>query len=258
MSALITVILPFYRQPKMLAKQLETWRSYPSSILKDYEFIIVDDCSPEPAMDVVAEAMPIHGLELRVLRIDKDVPWNRGMARNLGTKESKTPWIVHIDTDHVLTFGAAINLRSTILSMKGICPLWFRFARIRIGKADETRKKDKGDASNPCLKIHPHIDSYLCTPAAYWKAGGYNEDFSGVLGGGSPFLKEMAKAHGEPPVLEGTVLEVHTRHSIPDSSESTLSRDPVHFANRKREIMATFGTLRGHDPIRLPWHQVYP
>jgi hypothetical protein len=194
---------------------------------------------------------------LSLYRIDQDVPWNRGMARNLGTKEATTPWVLHVDTDHVLSPQNAENLLTTVRSMRGAVPAWFRFSRRRVGAADETRKNDKVDPKATNVKIHPHIDSYLTTPEAYWAAGGYNEDFSGVLGGGSPFLKEMVKTHGEPPVLEGAELHVHTRHSVPDSSEHTLPRDPEAFARRKREIMAKRGTLRGHDPIRLPWHKVF-
>jgi hypothetical protein len=253
------MVVPYYRQPNMLRKQLETWASYPQAVYEAFDFTVVDDCSPEPAIDVIMpfQKMGRHPARGHLYRIDKDVPWNRGMARNLGTKEATTPWVLHVDTDHVLSPQNAENLLTTVRSMRGAVPAWFRFSRRRIGAADETRKKDKADPKATNVKIHPHIDSYLTTPEAYWAAGGYNEDFSGVLGGGSPFLKEMVKTHGEPPVLEGAELHVHTRHSVPDSSEHTLPRDPEAFARRKREIMAKRGTLRGHDPIRLPWHKVF-
>jgi hypothetical protein len=256
MKPLITMIVPYYRQPNMLHKQLTTWLQYNPEVLKAFKFIIVDDCSPEPAETQFIGVQALMA-DISLYRIDKDVPWNRGMARNLGTKEATTPWVLHVDTDHVLSPQNAENLLTTIHSMRGAVPKWFRFSRRRIGAADETRKKDKVDPKATDVKIHPHIDSYLTTPEAYWAAGGYNEDFSGVLGGGSPFLKEMVKTHGEPPVLEGAELHVHTRHSVPDSSEHTLSRDPLAFQARKRDIMVKRGTLRGHDPIRLPWHKVF-
>lgn len=258
---LITMVVPYYRQPNMLRKQLETWANYPQEVYEAFDFIIVDDCSPELAIDVIR---PFQGLERRparghLYRIDKDVPWNRGMARNLGTKMTTTPWVLHVDTDHVVPADTAAWLATpgNLLRESGRkMKTWFRFQRIRIGAADETRKKDKADPRSELAAIHPHIDSYICTPQDYWKAGGYNEDFSGVLGGGSPFLKEMAKANGEAGVLDHP-LHVHTRHSISDSSEHTLSRDPEAFKRRKAEIMKARGTLRGHDPIRLPWHKVF-
>lgn len=263
MKPLITMVVPYYRQPLMLRKQLETWNTYSEECQYAIDFVVVDDCSPEPAEPIMRDWAYNEARRLsdpgfvKLYRIDKDVPWNRGMARNLGTHVAETEWVLHVDTDHVLTAQNAANLLTTIRSFRGTVPKWFRFARRRIGAADETRRKDKValDATN--VLIHPHIDSYLTTKTAYNAAAGYNEDFSGVLGGGTPFLKEMEHVNGKPGLLEGTELHVHTRHSVPDSSEHTLPRDPVAFAQRKREITAKRGTLRGHDPLRLPWHRVF-
>lgn len=259
---LITMVVPYYRQPKMLAKQLETWEAYSAPVRDAFRFIIVDDCSPEPAEDVTDVAWlesPPASRGVSLYRIDVDVPWNRGMARNLGTKMATTPWALHVDTDHILTAQNAANLLTTVRSFVGAVPKWYRFSRRRIGAADETRKKDTADPNATNVKIHPHIDSYLTTPQAYWAAGGYNTRFSGVLGGGTPFLKEMTRVNGEPPVLEGTELQVHTRHSVSDSSEHTLSRSPEAFKKRKQKITAKYGTLRA-DPkeaLPLPWRRVF-
>lgn len=260
-SPRVTLIIPYYRQPQMLRKQYEEWSNYHETEKRFFHFIVVDDCSPEPAEDIVGWSdMFSRDLGIELYRIDEDRPWNRSMARNLGTIQAPTAWIVHMDTDHVLTRWQALNLRTTIESMRGKVPEWFRFSRRRIGAADETRMKDKCSRESTNVLIHPHIDSYLTTKTAYWKAGGYNEDFTGVLGGGSPFLKEMTKEHGEPPVL-GTELHVYTRHAVPDSSEHTLKRDDgTAFKNRKYEIMRTHGSLRGRGQkaaCRLPWHRVF-
>lgn len=266
MKPQVTMIVPYYRQPRMLAKQLATWAEYSAEAKDFFRFVIVDDCSPEPAHEVLDlfalnhEAAPFVMPRISLYRIDEDVPWNRGMARNLGTTVAETEWVLHVDTDHVLPPESAEKLvkqlRVVLEVDKTPSNDWFRFERIRVGIADETRRKDNVDAAAQFVKIHPHIDSYLCTPKAYWAAGGYNEDFSGVLGGGSPFLKEMERENGAPGLVHFP-LHVHTRHSVPDASERTLSRDPALFAARKREIMGKRGTLRGHDPIRLPWHRVF-
>lgn len=253
MKPLITMIVPYYRQPNMLRKQLETWQRYTAEVSAAFNFVIVDDCSPEPAEDVFGDAWQPHGVSL--YRIDQDVPWNRGMARNLGTHVAETDWILHVDTDHVLGADEAAKL---VANGMHCVPksTWCRFRRFRMGRADETRKKDKIPPDAAYGEIHPHIDSYLCTKEMYWRAGGYNEDFSGVLGGGSPFLREMVKANGEPHVLK-VALDVYTRDAVPDSSEHTLPRSPEAFKRRKQEIMRKRGTLRGHDPLRLPWHRVF-
>jgi hypothetical protein len=252
---LVTMIVPYYRQPAMLRKQLETWAAYLPEDTEAFHFVVVDDCSPEPAEEVMKIAGYEHMLpHVSLYRIDKDVPWNRGMARNLGTTVAETEWILHVDTDHVLPPDSADILVKMWASVNR--DHWYRFSRFRVGAADETRKKDKANPHATFCPIHPHIDSYLCTKQAYLRAGGYNEDFSGVLGGGSPFLKEMEKANGPSQLIEFP-LWVYTRHAIPDSSEHTLPRDPEAFAQRKRDIMKARGTLRGHDPLRLPWHKVF-
>lgn len=252
------MIVPYYRQPNMLAKQMETWASYSEETRNAFHFVVVDDCSPEAVIDTptwhYSQKLPNFSL----YRIDKDVPWNRGMARNLGTHVAETEWVLHVDTDHVLPAASArFVLRTLNNSTFANGKQWARFPRYRVGAADETRKKDKISPKTEFAEIHPHIDSYICTKTAYWKAGGYNEDFSGVLGGGSPFLKEMEKVNGPPTLIYTAPLHVHTRHSVPDSSEHTLPRSPEAFKKRKQEIMAKRGTLRGHDPLRLPWHRVF-
>lgn len=256
MSApLITLAIPYYRQKEMLRKQIETWRQYEQEARDAIYIIVVDDGSPEPAEDVIRRSAPNGRGPDALLRIKEDIPWNRGCARNLATQVCTTPWILHADTDHVLPPDSALALvrMHAYLNAKH----WYRFRRFRVGAADETRKKDKVNPAATFAEIHPHIDSYLCTPKAYWRAGGYNTRFSGVLGGGSPFLKEMEKANGVPRLIEFP-LHVHTRNSVYDASECTLPRDPEAFARRKRDIMAKFGTLRA-DPLEAvtsPWERV--
>jgi len=255
------MVVPYYRQPNMLRKQLETWNTYSEDAQYAIDFIVVDDCSPEPAEPVICD-YAYHNMArlsdpgfIQLYRIDKDVPWNRGMARNLGTKMATTPWVLHVDTDHVLPPDSAAQLVACAAQLHA--SKWYRFERFRVGAADETRKKDKVNPHATFARIHPHIDSYLCTPEAFWKAGGYNTRFSGVLGGGTPFLKEMERANGAPAMIEFP-LHVHTRHSVPDSSEHTLPRSPEAFKKRKRDITAKYGTLRA-DPkeaLPLPWHRV--
>lgn len=238
----VTLIVPYYRQPNMLRKQLEVMEGYPLQM----RMIIVDDCSPEPALPIIQEFS--HGLRSRIdlYRITVDKPWNRGGARNLAAQEAKTEWIVHVDTDHVLPADCAARL----LAFNPEPNRWYRFSRYRQGAADHTRRKDKLDPSAKFGKIHEHIDSYLCQKSLYWKAGGYNEDFTGCLGGGSPFLAEMTKL-SKPLLLPDDIhLHVYTSDVIKDASITTLSRNTDEFARRKAKMR---GNYRGHDPIRFPW-----
>lgn len=230
----------------MLREQIATWEGYPEEV----SIILVDDGSPEDARAIViAHASQTLRDRLRLFRVDVDVPWNRGGARNLGTQQAKTDWVVHLDIDHVLTAQSARNL----VEFKPNPKHWYRFERYRLGKADETRKKDKIPEHAEFGKIHPHIDSYLCTRDMYWRAGGYNEDFSGCLGGGSPFLALM-EAEAAPQILPGEIsLNVYTRNTVADASDWALSRDRGEFARRKAKMKKPY---RGHNHIRFPWTQI--
>jgi hypothetical protein len=78
-----TLIVPYYRNPVMLREQIKAWEDYPDAV----SIILVDDGSPEPALEVVREHAPAALLpRLTLYRIDVDIPWNRGGARNLGAK----------------------------------------------------------------------------------------------------------------------------------------------------------------------------
>jgi len=69
---LITMIVPYYRQPNMLRKQYDTWGAYSDAAKAAFKFIVVDDCSPEPAEPIVAWSDFLHNdLQMALYRIDK-------------------------------------------------------------------------------------------------------------------------------------------------------------------------------------------
>ena len=247
-----TLIVPYYRNVEMLKRQVEEWNKYP----EDVRIILIDDGSPEPAEAIVRELATRSTLDrLDLYRIDVDIPWNRGGARNLGTKMARTAWVVHIDIDHLLPWEAAVALARSTPHPKR----WYRFPRIRIGKADETRRKDFRKTGLPddaeIGRIHPHVDSYLCTTGMFWAAGGYDEDYSGCLGGGNPFLAHM-EAIVEPGTLpEEISLQVFTRSVVKDASDWALSRDPAEFSRRRREKDRSRNT-EPQNHIRFPYRRI--
>lgn len=246
--AAVTIVCPYYRQPLMLGRQLEEWAKFP----KGYSFVVVDDGSPEPASAVVEKAPATLLKRLRLYRITVDIPWNRGGARNLGALEARTDWIVHVDTDHVMPAWPAAP---ALLEYRPKLGRWFRFRRWRQGRADFTRKKDGIAPEVPFGEIHPHIDSYLIERATYDRVGGYDEDFSGCLGGGTEFLARLEVSAGPPAILPLPItLHVYTTERIADASITTLSRDRAEGKERRRRKVARAGGPR--DPIRFPWVRV--
>ena len=240
----LTLVVPYYRNIGMLARQVHEWESYPSAI----SIVVVDDGSPEPALPLLT------GKAVSLYRIKKDVAWNRGGARNLGAHVADTEWLMHIDIDHILPAACAQAMMAWYWPPNA--GYWYRFRRFRVGKADETRRKDAIADDVEYGEVKPHGDSYLCTRELYWRAGGYNENFSGCLGGGSPFLRELEIEAGAPKLMPADVcLHVHTRHSVADASDNTLSRDTNEYTRRRKQ-MERSGTLRGTNPLRFEWERV--
>lgn len=249
----ISIVVPFYNQPAMLGTQFATWMQYSDYAKAHLQFIIVDDGSQLHRAADALSAAPRDGLNLELYQIDVDIPWNRAGARNLGSAFVDGKWLVHLDIDHVLPPEAADALvgRENDYNPKK----WYRFRRFRVGAADETRNKDKIPREQKFGEIKPHIDSYLCTRDLYLKVGGYDEDYSGCLGGGSPFLKQLEAAAAVQLLPPDTFLHVYTRYVCKDSSAS-LNRDTSEYT-RRRKAKERAGNTTPKNPLRFPWHRVF-
>lgn len=239
----ITLIVPYYRNPRMLVRQIQEWATYPQAL----KIIVVDDCSPEPALKFAHPEVNVQ-----VYRILDDIKWNRNGARNLGAHVATTKWIMQIDIDHLMYTPSAKRL---MLPWAPSPNLMYRFRRFRNGAADETRMKDKLPRDCTYGEIKPHGDSYLCTRAAYWRVGGYDEDYSGHLGGGSPFLQQLERI--TPPALAppDVQLTVFTRSTCMDASDTTLSRDTGPYS-ALRKLKERTGDTKAKDPLRFKWERV--
>ena len=252
----LSIIIPAYRQPLMLTKQLETWAEYDDKTLGRLRFIIIDDGSPEPLGPVVGDAESRVFERTSLYRTLVDMPWTRGFARNLGAHVCETAWLAHFDVDHVLPPDAAAALFQADVDARH----WYRFRRFRVGKADDTRKKDLKNAGLPddaeFGEVTPHIDGYVVTRDLYWRSGGYDEDYLGMLGGGSAFLAELTKVGGKPLRLPDDVfLHVYTTHVVSDASVRSLDRDTSRYSElRKRKERE--GRTKAVNPLRLPWERV--
>ena len=246
----VTLCVPYYRQPLILTRQIEEWNKYEGSL----RIILWDDGSPEPALPIVKKhASKATRDVLEVYRTDVDIPWAREFARNASSKQASTKWLLHVDIDHVLPLKSLQKLRTIELSPK----TWFRFRRVRIGKADETRKKDYAKAGLPDSaergEVHPHVDSYLIQAKHYWRAGGYDERFCGVLGGGNEFLRRLEAIY-TPQVLD-TFLHVYTRHVIKDASDWSCDRDTQPGKDLWRKLKNA-GSSTPKEWLTLPWSRV--
>lgn len=241
-----SIVIPYYRQPGMLAKQMQNWASYSAKAREHFTLIVIDDGSPEPAADVIK---PSDGVQLYRVAVDR--PWGRNLARNLGANVCQTAWLLNIDIDHVLPPESADALLDIDVSPKN----WWRFPRWRVGKADETRRKDAIPDSCELGQIKPHIDSHLMTRELFMRSP-YDHAYQGFLGGGSPFLKRMESIAPVKVLPDSVCLHVHTRHSVPDSSVTTLSRDTSQYSKLRKEKERT-GNTAPKMVLDFEWSRVF-
>src|SRR5690606_5643815 len=115
-EAQITLVVPYYRQPQMLARQLDAWGAYSDDVRQRFRFILVDDGSPEPALPIVRAS----GLAVEVYRVLVDIMWNQHGARNLGAQLARDGWLLMIDVDHVLLAENAERLLELAASLDGL------------------------------------------------------------------------------------------------------------------------------------------
>jgi glycosyltransferase involved in cell wall biosynthesis len=94
----LSLVFSVYGQPKMLASWFESYLAQPESDRKHVEVMVVDDHGTPHA-----ELPDIPGISL--LRVDRDIPWNQGGARNLGVMEAKGPIVLLLDPDMTLPEG---------------------------------------------------------------------------------------------------------------------------------------------------------
>lgn len=86
-----SVVIPTYDRPHLLRRALE---SVLGQTYQNFEVVVSDDCSPQPALDVVA---PFGDERIRVVRSET----NRGNAgaRNAGVQAALGEWVAFLDDD---------------------------------------------------------------------------------------------------------------------------------------------------------------
>lgn len=201
----ITLILPYYNNPGMLAVHVSAWRGYAPDLKTALHVIVVDDCSaPNKAARAVIEDTGIASL--RLYRTAVDVRWNWLFCRNLGAREATTDWLLLTDVDHVMPAATLRRLTAGGLDDGKV----YRFSRMTVEAAG-------GEAPPVLTPYKPHADSFFMTKALYWRLGGYDERFSGFYGSSSDIRHRMTAMGISIDLLPEALLR-YPRETIADAS----------------------------------------
>ena len=94
----LAVIVPFYKSIESNVEQcfIDEFTEMDDGVLKDIQLIFVDDCSPIP-LNIKIENKKLN---FELYRIDSDIEWNVGGAKNLGASVSDAENLLFVDADH--------------------------------------------------------------------------------------------------------------------------------------------------------------
>ena len=182
----ITLLLLYYNDHKHLAHQVVSWKNFSQAAVDQTQFVIVDDGSTlnHTAADCfAANKEMVDDLDVIIYKIDQDLAWNIGGARNLGFWMSNTEWIFMNDADIIVksdTMDFVSELANKDYSNfdgTNKAPVYLYFKRWR--------------ASG--FKKHPAV--MLLKREHYWKVGGCDEDFVGNYGQTDPHFRLKVKLH---------------------------------------------------------------
>lgn len=166
----LTLITHVYNAQQPVAHQVALWQRYDPALLARLEFLVIDDHSDTPLQ------IDKGPLNLRLLRVEDDIDWNMPGCRNLGAIQSRTEWMLYFDVDNVADEAA-------IAKIVGALP------RLDPKRLHVFRRTEGG------VDVEPHINSFLITREGFFRAGGYDEDFSGHYGFEDVLFRNQWRKH---------------------------------------------------------------
>lgn len=228
----LSIISHFYNHPGKVEKQLAHWKNIDPALLEHIEFILVDDCSEErPDIDK-------GNLNLRVFRVDSDIPWNQAGARNLGVFNATGEWGLLFDIDQLLEL-------SSLPVLLGSLPSFDRdtLYYLKINGLFNTIDNEPSDN---------HINTYLVNLSRFRVKAMYDEDFAGHYGYEDIFVPLVWEANGGRRVLlSSPVFFAEDMGFRTNNLDRSLERNKALLEQK----MAA-GLRRPRSILRFDWHEV--
>lgn len=217
---------------------LKKYESYPIDLIKQIEFVIVDDAS------TIEYEAPKYSLNITWLRINEDLPWNHTGARNLGVVYAKSDKVVITDIDHEFPAETLQYLVDAPHPGQRI----YKFARI-------------DNATQTFMRRHEA--TFFLSRGRFLRHFGYDEEFAGHYGHTDYQLFRYHKYHGSK--LCNLPQRYLCRKRIIDSEKSyhSLARDDWSYNHllikRKKQEMDVYGAEHGKSRIFLnfTWQLIY-
>lgn len=237
----VTLVMPYYENPSMLARQQDEWSRLPADIRANLHVVVVDDGSPEhPAQPVWRDC----GLaSAQLYRCLVDVRWNWIFCRNLAVAQASTEWVLMTDIDHVIPAETWRRVMEGPLEPRRA----YKFSRV--DAPDMTPTLDKRGQPKP------HPNTWLMTRQMFDAVGGYDERLSGLYGTDGEF-RDRVSMRAEIVVLPEHVIR-YSREVVPDASTTRYQRKaPSDRLNVARIVAQRNAARQATKRLTFPWERV--
>lgn len=221
----LTYVVPVYfdrPDHSVVVERLGHYAGLSSAVLDRLQFVLVDDASPSPP-SIPSDLQ----LNLLVLRVAQNIPWNQPGARNLGVTFARSDKVLMTDLDHQLDEGTLARL----IEHSGPGRTIYKFRRV-----DQDGRETK-----------PHPNTFFMSRGRFLALYGYDEDFCGHYGHDDTTFLKWQKANGSTVKFLGTGYGC-ARASGAD--EHGLERDASHndaLARSKERAWSDHGLDAGHS-----------
>ncbi len=217
---------------------VRSWCSYTQDILQHLTIILIDDCSPEPAYDILKNVGDEVKAAIKLFRVEKDIPWNQHQCRNIGAHEAKDEWLLMLDMDRIIPCDdMKILMTRTLDPQRHYKPMQIKTQPQGFLESDKTP-----------------VNQFLVTKEVFWKAGGYDVDYCGVYGGDGSFLRSM-ESIAKLGIMKDVRMIHYGRNTVMDANITTLDRNGAKF-RAIRDAKAARGDTTPRNPIRCEYKRV--
>lgn len=256
----LSIVMPYYRNPRMLARHLQLWRDdWPTSLKAQVEIVLVDDGSPSETAREVLQGQGTENLPaLSLYRVTEDRLWHQHGARNLGAHVAKGDWLLMTDMDHMIPTSTLEAALAILLQANENAVLTFGRVDAPANTAwrpDDWREFKRSVREDGSLK--PHVNSFVISHTAYWKLGGYDEELCGIYGTDGNFIKRMCRGCRVVHLHNSPLVRVD-RDVIDDASTRDTARKetPGRIEARAKILRDKYLAKRGIVSLDFPWERV--
>lgn len=235
----LSYVVPVYTNQcrgTVLEQLLNRYASYSRKMLERIQFIVVDDGSPMPV-----QIPDDIDLNILLLRIKEDIPWNQPGARNLGVVYARSEKVLITDVDHEFPEDT------------------LQHALERTCRPHEAFMFERKEADGE--RLNPHPNTFLFRRSTFLGYYGYDEEFCGAYGYDDLMFREWQQYNGTRfRCLPQRFLCIH-RAIDRNVAYHSLVRDDTRnarLAAAKRKEWAEYGRWGGHSRrfLEFTWERV--